>query len=64
MWRVSLPGGGPGRTLADVRALLSAEQLVGAEQRVRPGEWYHLHADETHAARFEVDTAEIEFWFR
>ena len=35
----------------------------GAEQRVGPGEWYHLAPGQEHAARFEIDTAEIEFWF-
>lgn len=28
-----------------------------------PGEWYHVPADVEHAAEFEVDSAEIEFWF-
>ena len=35
----------------------------GVETRYGPGDWYHLLADQEHAARFEVDTAEIEFWF-
>ncbi len=34
------------------------------ESRYGPGDWYHLLPDQPHAARFEVDTAEIEFWFR
>ncbi|NNF40329.1 MAG: cupin domain-containing protein [Woeseiaceae bacterium] len=33
------------------------------EQRYGPGDWYHLPANQPHAARFEVATAEIEFWF-
>lgn len=33
------------------------------ETRYGPGDWYHIHAEEVHAARFEVDTSEIEFWF-
>jgi quercetin dioxygenase-like cupin family protein len=33
------------------------------EQSVGPGEWYHLDPGERHAARFEVETSEIEFWF-
>ena len=33
------------------------------EQRYGPGDWYYLHPDQLHAARFEVSTAEIEFWF-
>lgn len=35
----------------------------GAEIRFGPGEWYHLDAEEEHAARFEVATSEVEFWF-
>ncbi len=35
----------------------------GEETRYRPGDWYHIPARATHAARFEMDTSEIEFWF-
>lgn len=35
----------------------------GEETRYSPGDWYHLQAGQLHAARFEVDTSEIEFWF-
>ena len=35
----------------------------GVETRYGPGEWYHLRPGQEHAARFEEDTAEIEFWF-
>lgn len=28
-----------------------------------PGEWYHVPAGVAHAAHFDVDSAEIEFWF-
>ena len=38
--------------------------LNGHEQRYEPGQWYHLPAKKVHAARFEVETSEIEFWFR
>ena len=27
------------------------------------GEWYHVPAGIEHAARFDTDSAEIEFWF-
>ncbi|MDJ0946791.1 MAG: cupin domain-containing protein [Kiloniellales bacterium] len=37
---------------------------AGVEERYGPGDWYHLEAGEEHAARFEVETEEIEFWFR
>ena len=33
------------------------------EQRYGIGDWYHLLPHQRHAARFEVKTAEIEFWF-
>ena len=36
----------------------------GVERRYGPGDWYHIAAREVHAARFEVDTSEIEFWFQ
>ncbi len=35
----------------------------GREERLRPGDWYHLAPRESHAARFEVATSEVEFWF-
>jgi quercetin dioxygenase-like cupin family protein len=35
----------------------------GEEIHYRPGDWYHIPAKATHAARFEMDTSEIEFWF-
>ena len=33
------------------------------ETRYRPGDWYQVAAGQSHAARFEMDTSEIEFWF-
>lgn len=36
----------------------------GKETRYGPGDWYQLPAKLVHAARFEVETSEIEFWFR
>lgn len=35
----------------------------GEERRYGPGDWYHLLPDQPHAARFDVATSEIEFWF-
>lgn len=35
----------------------------GAETSYGPGDWYRVAAGVEHSARFEVDTAEIEFWF-
>lgn len=36
----------------------------GTEERYGPGTWYRLAPGQVHAARFEVETSEIEFWFR
>jgi quercetin dioxygenase-like cupin family protein len=33
------------------------------ESRYGPGDWYQIDASEEHAARFDVSTSEIEFWF-
>jgi len=35
----------------------------GQEIRYGVGDWYHLRPKQLHAARFEVATSEIEFWF-
>ena len=37
--------------------------LAGEEHRFATGDWYHIPAGSPHAARFLVDTEEIEFWF-
>lgn len=37
--------------------------LNGKETRYGPGDWYHVPAKAMHAARFEKETSEIEFWF-
>ena len=34
----------------------------GDERRYGPGDWYYLDAEQEHAARFDVETSEIEFW--
>ncbi len=36
----------------------------GEERRYGVGDWYFLDANVEHAARFDVATSEIEFWFR
>ena len=38
--------------------------MNGTEQRFGVGSWYHVPANLTHAARFDVPTSEIEFWFQ
>jgi quercetin dioxygenase-like cupin family protein len=37
--------------------------MNGATSRYGVGDWYHVPAHAEHAAEFEVDTDEIEFWF-
>ena len=36
----------------------------GVETAYGPGDWYHVAAGVEHAARCEVETEEIEFWFK
>ena len=38
--------------------------INGRESRYGPGAWYHVPPRAEHSARFDVDTEEIEFWFR
>ena len=37
--------------------------IDGETHRIGVGQWYHVPAHVEHAARFEVETDEIEFWF-
>lgn len=37
--------------------------MNGGETRYGPGQWYEIPRSALHAARFEVETSEIEFWF-
>ncbi|MET0362562.1 MAG: cupin domain-containing protein [Sphingobium sp.] len=37
--------------------------VEGEERRYGPGDWYTVAANLPHSARFEEETAEIEFWF-
>jgi quercetin dioxygenase-like cupin family protein len=37
--------------------------MDGEDSRFGPGDWYHVPPGRTHAAQFDQDTAEIEFWF-
>ncbi len=37
--------------------------MDGEEQVFKTGDWYHVPAYKEHAAKFEVETDEIEFWF-
>lgn len=52
----------------DNHGLITRGELIltldGREIRVGVGFWYHVPAHTAHAARFEVETDEIEIWFR
>jgi quercetin dioxygenase-like cupin family protein len=37
--------------------------VAGKESRYEVGDWYHVPANAEHAARFEEESSEIEFWF-
>ena len=37
--------------------------IAGKTSRFEVGDWYHVPANAEHAAEFEVESAEIEFWF-
>lgn len=37
--------------------------MNGKTTRVPAGEWYHVPAHVEHAAQFDVETDEVEFWF-
>lgn len=51
----------------DNHGVITQGELVlimdGEESRYGPGDWYHVPTNAVHAAHFEVDTSEIEFWF-
>lgn len=38
--------------------------MKGQVTKIGVGEWYHVPAHVEHAADFEVETDEIEFWFK
>ena len=37
--------------------------MNGKQERFGIGDWYHVPAGVEHAADFEVESDEIEFWF-
>ncbi|MBT8062057.1 MAG: cupin domain-containing protein [Xanthomonadales bacterium] len=51
----------------DNHGIITRGELIltmnGRTRRYRAGDWYHVPAHAEHAARFEVETDEIEFWF-
>jgi len=38
--------------------------MDGETKKYSVGDWYHVPANMDHAAKFDVDTSEIEFWFK
>jgi len=38
--------------------------MNGKTERIGVGQWYHVPANVEHSARFEVETDELEFWFK
>lgn len=38
--------------------------MDGATTIIKTGQWYHVPAHTEHAARFDTETDEIEFWFK
>ncbi len=38
--------------------------LQGKTTHYAVGDWYHVPAQAEHSARFDQETAEIEFWFK
>ncbi|GAB3013971.1 cupin domain-containing protein [Bowmanella dokdonensis] len=58
----------PHRHDTDNHGVITKGELIlwmdGQERRIGVGQWYHVPAHKEHAARFEVETDEIELWFR
>ena len=50
----------------NVGVITQGEMIItieGVEHRYKVGDWYKIPAGTAHAARTDVDTSEIEFWF-
>ena len=58
----------PHRHDTDNVGVITGGELIltmnGDTTRYKVGEWYHVPAGAEHAARFESETTEIEFWFK
>ncbi|GAC19990.1 cupin domain-containing protein [Paraglaciecola arctica] len=39
-------------------------KMNGSVQKIGVGQWYHVPAKVEHSASFEMETDEIEFWFK
>ena len=57
----------PHRHDTDNVGIITKGELIvtidGDNKTFAVGEWYHIPAGVEHAAHFDVDSAEIEFWF-
>ncbi len=57
----------PHRHDTDNHGVITRGELIlimnGERHRIGVGDWYHVPAQVEHAAEFEQDTDEIEFWF-
>jgi quercetin dioxygenase-like cupin family protein len=38
--------------------------MDGVTTIIKTGQWYHVPAQTEHAAKFDIETDEIEFWFK
>lgn len=38
--------------------------INGSTKKVGVGQWYHVPANVEHSAHFDVETDEVEFWFK
>jgi quercetin dioxygenase-like cupin family protein len=38
--------------------------MEGVTTIIKTGQWYHVPAQTEHAAKFDIETDEIEFWFK
>jgi quercetin dioxygenase-like cupin family protein len=38
--------------------------MDGVTTVIKTGQWYHVPAQTEHAAKFDIETDEIEFWFK
>ena len=64
----------PGTTIpphthdTDNHGVITKGELIltmnGQTERFGIGQWYHVPANVEHAASFEIETDEIEFWFK
>ena len=58
----------PHRHDTDNHGVITRGELIlnmnGKLSRVGTGQWYHVPANVEHSAEFEVETDEVEFWFK